>query len=62
MQTAHSRKEPCHQNRHWKLTKAEEATLQLLQQGMALDDIAKTLNVNRETIRCRVKTIKEKMS
>lgn len=61
MQAAWRRKEPRHLDRHSTLTKSEAATLQLVEQGMAVDDICKVLSIKRETFKLRMRVIKEKI-
>lgn len=61
MSVAWRRKEPRHLDRHSQLTKAEAATFQLIEKGVAVDDICKILNITRETLRLRTRIIKEKV-
>ena len=61
MERPNLKKAPRRYDRHLRLTKAEAATFELMERGMAADEIAKSFNVTKLTVQMRIKIIKEKL-
>jgi DNA-binding CsgD family transcriptional regulator len=50
-----------HANSHVRLTKAEQATYELMKKGLTSDAIAVSLGLKHETIKNRIRLIQEKL-